>query len=59
MQEVESQDGARVAASIGSVSFAKPPSDVEALVHEADTTMYAVKASGKGALRCVAYGENQ
>ena len=41
------------------MSFAKPPSDVEALVHEADTAMYAVKASGKNALRCVSYGENQ
>ena len=40
-------------ASIGSVSFARPPADVEALVHEADSVMYAVKASGKNALRCV------
>ena len=59
VQEVESQDGARVAASIGSVSFAKLPSDVEALVHEADAAMYAVKASGKNGLRCLSYGENQ
>jgi diguanylate cyclase (GGDEF)-like protein len=59
VQEHGSQHGARVTASIGSASFATPPSDVEVLVHEADTAMYAVKASGKGALRCVAYGENQ
>ena len=53
VQEAASQHGSRVTASIGSVSFAKPPADVEALVHEADTVMYAVKASGKNALRCV------
>lgn len=59
VQEAGSQDGSPVTASIGSVSFAKPPSDVEALVHEADAAMYAVKASGKNALRCLSYGENQ
>jgi diguanylate cyclase (GGDEF)-like protein len=59
VQELGYPDGARVTASIGSVSFATPPSDVERLVHEADTAMYAVKAGGKNALRCVSYGENQ
>lgn len=59
VQEAMSQDGSRVTASIGSVSFAKPPADVEALVHEADTAMYAVKAGGKDSLRCLSYGENQ
>jgi diguanylate cyclase (GGDEF)-like protein len=59
VQEAGSQDGSPVTASIGSVSFAKPPADVEALVHEADTAMYAAKASGKNALRCLSYGENQ
>jgi len=59
VQEAGSQDGAPVTASIGSVSFAKPPAEVEVLVHEADTVMYAAKASGRGSLRCVAYGENQ
>jgi diguanylate cyclase (GGDEF)-like protein len=53
LEEAASQHGSRVTASIGSVSFAKPPADVEALVHEADTVMYAVKADGKNALRCV------
>jgi diguanylate cyclase (GGDEF)-like protein len=57
--EAGSQDGSPVTASIGSVSFVKPPADVEVLVREADTAMYAVKASGKNALRCLAYGENQ
>ena len=59
VQEAGSRDGAPVTASIGSVSFAKPPAEVEVLVHEADTVMYAAKASGRGSLRCVAYGENQ
>jgi len=59
VQEAGSQDGAPVTASIGSVSFAKPPAEVEVLVHEADTVMYAAKASGRGSLRCTAYGENQ
>ena len=59
VQEIGSQGGLPVTASIGAVSFAKAPADVEALVREADTTMYAAKASGKGAVRCVAYGENQ
>jgi diguanylate cyclase (GGDEF)-like protein len=53
LEEAASQHGSRVTASIGSVSFARPPADVEALVHEADTVMYAVKADGKNALRCV------
>ncbi|HYN02149.1 MAG TPA: diguanylate cyclase [Vicinamibacteria bacterium] len=53
IEEVASQHGSRVTASVGSVSFAKPPADVEVLVHEADTVMYAVKAGGKNALRCV------
>ena len=53
VEEAASQHGSRVTASIGSVSFARPPADVEALVHEADTVMYAVKAGGKNALRCV------
>jgi diguanylate cyclase (GGDEF)-like protein len=59
LQEAGSHDGSRVTMSIGSVSFAKPPADVEALVHEADTVMYAVKAEGKDSLRCLSYGENQ
>ena len=52
-QEAASQDGRPVTASIGSVSFAKAPADVETLVQEADQAMYAVKAAGKAALRCV------
>jgi diguanylate cyclase (GGDEF)-like protein len=59
VQDAGSQDGATVTASVGSVSFAQAPTDVEVLVHEADTAMYAVKASGKNALRCLSYGENQ
>jgi diguanylate cyclase (GGDEF)-like protein len=59
VKEALSQDGPSVTASIGSVSFAKPPAEVEVLVHEADTVMYEAKASGRGSLRCVAYGENQ
>jgi diguanylate cyclase (GGDEF)-like protein len=53
LEEATSQHGSRVTASIGSVSFAEPPTNVEALVHEADTVMYAVKAGGKNALRCI------
>ena len=56
VEEAASQHGSRVTVSIGSVSFARPPADVEALVHEADTVMYAVKAGGKNALRCVEAG---
>jgi diguanylate cyclase (GGDEF)-like protein len=59
LQEAGGYDGSRVTTSIGSVSFAKAPADVEALVHEADTVMYAVKADGKDSLRCLSYGENQ
>jgi len=59
VQEAGSQGGAPMTASIGSVSFAVPPADVEVLVREADTAMYAAKTSGKDSLRCVAYGENQ
>jgi diguanylate cyclase (GGDEF)-like protein len=59
VKEAGSQEGPPVTASIGSVSFAKPPAEVELLVHEADTVMYAAKASGRGSLRCVTYGENQ
>ena len=53
VEEAASQRGSRLTVSIGSVTFAKPPADVEVLVHEADTVMYAVKAGGKNALRCV------
>ncbi|HSD65676.1 MAG TPA: GGDEF domain-containing protein [Vicinamibacteria bacterium] len=59
LEEAASGDGTPVTASVGSVSYAEPPADVESLVREADATMYAAKASGKNALRCVAYGENQ
>ena len=53
VREAGSQDGSPVTASIGSVSFAKPSTEVEALVHAADTVLYTVKADGKNALRCV------
>jgi len=53
VREAGSQDGSPVTASIGSVSFAKPSAEVEALVHAADRVMYTVKAGGKNALRCV------
>jgi diguanylate cyclase (GGDEF)-like protein len=56
VEEAASQHGPKVTVSIGSVSFAKPPDGVELLVHEADTVMYAVKAAGKNALRCVEAG---
>jgi diguanylate cyclase (GGDEF)-like protein len=57
--EAASGEGAAVTASVGAVSFAGAPAEVEVLVHEADRAMYAAKAGGKDALRCVAYGENQ
>jgi diguanylate cyclase (GGDEF)-like protein len=59
VQEVARADGHAVTVSVGSVSFADPPGDVEVLVHEADRAMYAAKGGGKDALRCVSYGENQ
>jgi diguanylate cyclase (GGDEF)-like protein len=40
-----------VACSIGAVTFAKAPRDVEEMVHRADALMYAVKQAGKGQLR--------
>jgi diguanylate cyclase (GGDEF)-like protein len=42
-----------VSVSIGAVSFATPPPDVETLVHEADRVMYEVKGAGKDDIRCV------
>jgi diguanylate cyclase (GGDEF)-like protein len=57
VREAASGDG--LTASVGAVSFAEPPAEVEVLVHEADRAMYAAKAGGKDALRCVSYGENQ
>jgi diguanylate cyclase (GGDEF)-like protein len=51
--------GCALTASVGSVSFPRPPAEVEVLVHEADRAMYAAKEGGKDALRCVAYGESQ
>ena len=59
VQEAASEDGHAVTVSVGAVSFAEPPAEVEGLVHEADKAMYAAKAGGKDALRCVSYGENQ
>jgi diguanylate cyclase (GGDEF)-like protein len=59
VREVAGEDGQGITMSVGSVSFASPPGDVEKLVHEADRAMYAAKALGKDALRCESYGENQ
>ena len=53
VEEAASQRGSRLTVSIGSVSYAKPPADVEALVHEADAVMYSVKAAGKNGLRSI------
>jgi diguanylate cyclase (GGDEF)-like protein len=59
VRDAAGHDGQGVTMSVGSVSFASPPAEVEALVHEADRAMYDAKALGKDALRCVSYGENQ
>jgi len=59
VREAASDNGKGITMSVGSVSFASPPAEVEMLVHEADRAMYAAKALGKDALRCVSYGENQ
>jgi diguanylate cyclase (GGDEF)-like protein len=59
VRDVTGQDGQGVTMSVGSVSFASPPAEVESLVHEADRTMYAAKGGGKDVLLCVSYGENQ
>ena len=59
VEQAAREEGHRVTVSVGSVSFADPPADVEVLVHEADRTMYAAKAGGKDAPLCVSYGENQ
>jgi diguanylate cyclase (GGDEF)-like protein len=53
VREAAEELGARVTASIGSVSFARPPADVETLVHEADRALYAVKEGGKDSVRCL------
>lgn len=34
--------------SLGAVTFARPPRSVDALLHEADVSMFAAKAGGKG-----------
>jgi diguanylate cyclase (GGDEF)-like protein len=52
VKEAAEELGARVTASVGSVSFARPPADVETLVHEADQAMYRVKEGGKDSMRC-------
>ena len=59
VEQAAREEGHAVTASVGSVSFAEPPADVEVAVHEADQAMYAAKDGGKDALRCVSYGENQ
>ncbi len=59
VREAATDNGRPVTMSVGSVSFASPPGEVEVLVHAADRAMYAAKALGKDALRCVSYGENQ
>ncbi len=41
----------RLTLSIGAVSFATPPREIETLVHGADRLMYGVKASGKDGVR--------
>jgi len=53
LHEAAEAAGARVTASIGSVSFARPPLDVEALVQDADRVLYAVKEGGKDSMRCL------
>ena len=53
MEEAAEALGARVTASIGSMSFARAPADVETLVHEADLVLHAVKEGGKDGLRCL------
>ena len=52
VEEASAQCGSPLTASVGSVSYASPPADVETLVHEADRAMYVVKSGGKNALRC-------
>jgi diguanylate cyclase (GGDEF)-like protein len=59
VREVAGEGGQGITMSVGSVSFVNLPAEVEVLVHEADRAMYAAKALGKDALRCVSYGENQ
>jgi diguanylate cyclase (GGDEF)-like protein len=51
--EAAREAGTPATTSVGSMSFARPPADVETLVHEADGAMYAAKAAGKDALRCI------
>jgi len=53
LPEAAREVGARVTASIGSMSFARPPLDVEALVQDADRVLYAVKECGKDSMRCL------
>lgn len=45
-----------VTASIGAVSCTRPVCTVDELVREADALMYAVKGSGKDAIRCLVLG---
>ncbi len=43
--------GLGVTCSIGAVTFETPPESVEEMIHMADSLMYQVKRSGKGAVR--------
>ncbi len=54
LAEVPPPPGGRpLTVSIGAVSFAAPPADVETAVRQADAMMYEVKTSGKNGLRSV------
>jgi diguanylate cyclase (GGDEF)-like protein len=55
--EAMRDDDCPVTASIGAVTFLKPPESVDQMVHEADHLMYAVKTNGKnGVLHAVSQG---
>jgi diguanylate cyclase (GGDEF)-like protein len=56
-RELGSLAGRHLTVSIGAVSFATPPADIDTLVRHADAVMYEVKSSGKNGLCSVADGD--
>lgn len=45
------QNGLPITVSIGAITWAVPPEDIDQLIHQADVLMYSVKHTGKDAIR--------
>ena len=49
-------DGEPVRFSVGVVSYVRPPTSVDAMIHDADTLMYRAKEHGKDRIESAEYG---